>query len=148
MRRLIVALSLVISAPSFATFLLNDVMSLEEQQKTGVANLTPDQRAELELWLNLNFIPKPVTPPPPSVKQAPVTLSENLNNGKQLRLSDGSLYEVSPDDVGLTGFWITPFEVKILPSRDATYPVLLVNTNTGTAVKAKQISPPTITPTP
>ncbi len=136
------------TSPMPTVFLLDDVMTQEDQQKTGVANLTSEQKQALIIWLNQNFVPKPQVEAPPSGKVPTLYLSENIEGGKKLRLTDGSVYEVSPDDLNLTGFWITPFPIKILPSRDPQYPYLIINMNTGTAVKAKQLTPPTLPVTP
>lgn len=125
--------------------MLDDVMSPEEQKKTGINHLTAAEKQELEKWLNENFTFKlPEAAAQPDLPKKELYLSENINNGKQLRLSDGSVYEIAPDDLVRTSFWITPFQIKIVPSQDPNYPYQIINTNTGTAVKAKQVSPPTI----
>lgn len=148
MKTQLLALLLLAAAPVSGLFLLDDVMTQEEQQKTGIARLTAEEKQELTLWLNLTFIPKPqqAAASTPSKATENLYLSENIDNGKRLRLNDGSLYEISPEDEGLTGFWITPFPIKITESHDPNYPYLIINVNTGTGVKAKQITPPTVIP--
>jgi hypothetical protein len=131
----------VLSLPAaFAQILLDDVMSDEEQHRTGVFYLNHNQRAELETWLNDNFVLKTQQQP----KQAPqeLTLAENINNGHQLRLSDGSLYEIAPSDVTRAAGWITPFPIQVVPSGDPNYPFKIVNTNTGNSLKAKLLTAP------
>jgi hypothetical protein len=137
-------IGLVAAMQLSGSIMLDDVMTPQEQQKTGINRLTPAEKQELEKWLNENFtfkLPEAAAQPEPQKKE--LYLSENINNGKQLRLSDGSVYEIAPDDLVRTSFWITPFMIKIVPSQDPNYPYQIINTNTGTAVKAKQVSPPT-----
>ncbi len=119
---------------------LNDVMSRAEQKKTGVARLSEVQKQELEKWMNDKFVLKPVQ------AEVPLTLQQNLQNGSQLELSDGSIYEIIPSDRSKTTFWLTPIVMKVAPSDDPMYPVLLTNTLTGVSVKAKQIRAATLKP--
>jgi hypothetical protein len=151
-----VAAMLIQTTPSFALILLDEVMSRDVQQKTGVANLTPLQKAALEDWLNANFEVKSSK----VEKQAPeIMLSINIEGGRKLQLSDGTMWEVDPNDVVQSSVWITPFPIRIVPSDSADYPFLLVNKTSGVSVKArkvvpgseaetKQPSPPTMTSQP
>lgn len=116
---------------------LSDVMSTDEQQKTGVAQLTGVQKQELEKWMNDKFILKTAT------STASLTLQQNLQNGAQLELSDGSIYEIAPSDRSKTTFWLTPINMTVTPSNDPMYPVLLTNTLSGVSVRAKQVRAPT-----
>lgn len=136
---------LVLSSSLQAQILLDQVMSKEEQQKTGVANLSVKQKIALEAWLNKNFVLKQ----PAKSSDEQLTLSINIDNGKKLQLSDNSLWEVSPEDISTAAIWITPFPIQISKSNDPDYPYLLVNKNTHTSVKARKIStaiPPGISP--
>lgn len=133
-----VAALLIQTTPSFALFLLDDVMSKDVQQKTGVANLTPVQKAALEDWLNANFEVKNSM----TEKQTPeVMLSINIEGGKKLQLSDGTMWEVDPNDIVQSSVWITPFPMRIVPSDSTDYPFLLVNKISGVSVKARKIAP-------
>lgn len=114
---------------------LNDVMTPDEQQKTGVSQLTDAQKKELETWINQKFTLK-------SDKAKQVYLSENIQSGSQLRLSDGSLYEVNPADRDKASFWLTPFQVRIEPNKDPNYPYNITNTVSMVTVRAKQVEPP------
>jgi hypothetical protein len=116
---------------------LTDMMTTEEQKKTGVSNLTPGQKQELDAWLDQKFTVKTA-----AAKQPDIYLSENIRGGAQLRFSDGSTYEVSPQDRNRTEFWITPFLVKIEPSGDPNYPYKITNTLSGVSVSAKQVQVP------
>jgi hypothetical protein len=128
-----------------AQIVLDDVMSRDEQKKTGVANLSRFQKIALEDWLNKNFIPKPKEQ---TAQPAELSLSINMDNGKKLLLSDNSLWEISPADVTTSSVWITPFPVKLTPSADPDYPCLIVNLNSGISVKARQIPNSTQPPPP
>lgn len=140
-----IAIALTQATPCFALFLLDDVMSKETQQKTGVANLTPNQKKILESWLNQNFELKTNNQ---TAKEPDLFLSININAGQKLQLSDGSLWEVSPVDVAQASVWITPFPLRIIPGSDPNYPYLIVNKTSGISINARPISPSTGTSTP
>lgn len=112
---------------------LSDLMSADEQKKTGVSQLSEIQKQELEKWMNDKFILKSAS------TTTPLTLQQNLQNGAQLELSDGSIYEVAPSDKSKTTFWLTPINITVTPSNDPMYPVLLTNTLSGVSVRAKQV---------
>jgi hypothetical protein len=124
-----------------AQIILEEVMSKEDQKKTGIANLSRHQKIALEAWLNQNFILKTKE----HSSQSELSLSLNINNGQKIELSDNSLWEIAPNDVSISAVWITPFPVKITPSGDPDYPCLIVNLNSGVSIKARQI-PPSATP--
>jgi hypothetical protein len=126
------SLSLVCALP-LAAFDLNQMTS-EEQQKTGVSQLTPVQKKALEEWLDNHCSAQ-------SAQNTALYLSVNIDSGKRLELSDGSIYEVAPGDTGQTSLWITPFPIRIESSTDPDYPLRLVNINSGSSVKARKLSP-------
>lgn len=68
-------------------------------------------------------------------------LSVNIQSGKQLLLSDNSLYEVAPGDVKTASTWLTPFPIRIDQSGDANYPCKLTNMTTNASIKARAIAP-------
>lgn len=123
-----------------ARIYLEDVMSQEEQLKTGVYNLNHDQKLELENWINNTFVLKNSTMAPNEEPIATLTFDLVLANGKFVQLSDQSLYEISPDDIPKTAVWLLPFPIALKASGNADYPVLLVNQNTGESVKGKKVS--------
>ncbi len=126
-----------------AQILLDQVMSKEDQKKTGVDKLTKNQKIALENWLNQNFTPKVVT----KESESELFLSINIDNGHKIQLSDNTLWEVSPDDVNTSSLWLTPFAVKIIPSGDPVYPCLIVNKESNVSVKARRVfAPRTISP--
>ena len=131
-----------------AEFLLDQIMTKEDQKKTGISTLHYQQRLALEKWLNEHMVVKSQV-----THASPVTrsLSININNGQKILLSDNTLWEVSPDDIGTSSVWITPFPVQVEPSGNTDYPSYLININTGARIKARQIStetPPATPPSP
>ncbi|NGX38422.1 MAG: hypothetical protein K1000chlam2_01595 [Chlamydiae bacterium] len=66
-------------------------------------------------------------------------LSLNIDEGKYLQLSDGSTYEIDPDDRLYSSYWITPFPLMISKSDNSEYPVRITNLNTDTGVNGKQV---------
>ncbi len=123
-----------------AQIILDEVMSRDEQKKTGVATLSRTQKTALEAWLNQNFVLKSKEEAPPP-QQSELSLSINIDNGQKIELSDNSLWEIAPSDVPTSAIWITPFPVKIIPSGDPDYPCSIVNLNSGVSVKARPSKP-------
>jgi hypothetical protein len=117
--------------------LLDDVMTKEEQKKTGVKKLTYAQKVALESWLNKNFTLKTKT----EETTPELTLSINIEDGRKLELSDSSIWEVAPNDISTAAIWLTPFPIKIAPSNDPEYPYLLINAYSGASVKARKVRP-------
>ena len=76
--------------------------------------------------------------PPRKRKGSNPLIQESLNNGRFIRLSDNSLWEINPKDTPITQSWITPAEIIIAPSDDATYPFRLTNSITGSSVLARR----------
>jgi hypothetical protein len=130
--------------PCLARIFLDDAMSPEEQKKTGVAGLSYQQRLALEQWLNDNYIAKS----PEEEKKIdtnPLYLSQNIDNGKTLMLTDDSVWEVKPEDRSVSESWLTPFPLQVLDNTDpdkAQYPKKFVNLNTNAMIKVKMVRPP------
>lgn len=131
-----IAIAAIHVSTTYADILIDDVMTREDQKKTGVANLSLKQKIALEAWINDHFILKDQ---PKHNAEIARSLSININNGEKLLLSDNSLWEIDPKDRSVASVWITPFPVNILPSGDKDYPSLIVNINSGATVKARQI---------
>lgn len=128
----------VLACPAlWAQISLDKEMPTDVQKRTGVWNLTPQQKKALEQWLDQNMTLNPKK----TGLNAPrdLYLSLNIEGGKKLQLSDGRIYEVAPEDVASASAWVTPFTLLLKPSRDPDYPVLIVNRDSGTTVRAKQI---------
>jgi hypothetical protein len=66
-----------------------------------------------------------------------IYLSYNMSNGSMLVLSDGSRWDINPDDQKKTSLWMTPMEIQVKPSNNQTYPYMLVNMQTKENVLAK-----------
>ena len=139
------SICLVLSIPLSARITLSDTMSIQMQKKTGVIDLSYQQKLALEQWLNDNFALKN-QPEAKKKDDTQVYLSENINNGQKLELSDGSVWEVQPEDVNKASFWITPFPLEFLPNEDpldnAEYPKKILNKYTGVTVRVKQLRAP------
>lgn len=134
-----------VSSPNaFALIILDDVMSKEEEKRTGVNKMNHNQRMALEEWLNKNFILKAQAERSETATNDAIFLSENLDGGQRLKLSDGSIYQIAPDDLARSSLWITPIEIKISQGTDPNFPYLLINVDSGSALKAKQVQGPTI----
>ncbi len=73
--------------------------------------------------------------------QEALTVDENLHSGKVLVLSDGSTWEVAPQDLGTSQTWLFPSPLKIEKSGDATYPYRITNAQAGTSILVRPIAP-------
>lgn len=112
-------------------------MTVEEEKETGVYYLTPLQRGALENWIE-----KHCRLHCANQKESPnktLSLYTNLDGGRRLELSDGNIYEVSPEDLNISASWVTPFPLKIEMSHDPDYPLLIVNTYTGRSVRVRKL---------
>jgi len=139
-------LSFFFTTSSFALILIDDMMTKEEQKKTGLYYLNHNQRRALEKWLNDHVILKTAQTAPQEASKAPsgqkLFLSLNIQGGKQLQLSDGSVYEIAPSDINVASGWITPIPIEISQSGYPDYPYLLTNKNTDGKVRAKLVTQP------
>lgn len=140
-----VSICLLIQAALHAEeMFLNDVMPKDVQKKTGVSDLSYKQRLALEKWINDTFVLK--NPPEKKKVEETLYLSQNIDNGKVLELTDGSAWQVAPDDVERAAFWIIPFPLYFVDNNDPNdndkYPKKIVNRNTGLGVKVRQLRAP------
>ena len=76
-----------------------------------------------------------------STTDSDLTIVENLHNGKVLKLSNGTLWEVAPQDVEITEIWIFPFPLKLEKSGNKQYPFYLVNLHSKTKILVRHIGP-------
>ncbi len=109
-------------------------MTDEEKEKTGIARLSFEERIALQDWIEERSSKKIVAQ---GKKTGPV-LQEVLKNGRYVRLSDNSLWEIDPNDTPITQSWITAVEVKVNLNTNSEYPYNLTNTLTGSIVKARK----------
>ncbi len=123
---------------------LNEVMPKDIQKKTGVIDLNYQQRLALEKWINETFVLK--NPPVSKKSTSNLYLSQNINNGQILELSDGSRWQVAPQDVERASFWIVPFPLYLTENTNSAdneeYPMKIVNENTRIGVKVRQLRKP------
>lgn len=126
---------------AFTFFIFDDMMTRREKEITGIDNLDHNQVQALENWINRNFVLKSEV----NKQKAPMRdlyLSENFDNGKSIRLTDDSVFEVNPEDIQYSALWITPFPIQTVPSGNPNYPVKIINLNTGSSITARQTVPP------
>ena len=116
-----------------ATLRLDQMMTVEEQKKTGIAKLSDTQKKELEAWINSKFILK-------TTSDETVSVQFNLSNGSRLLLSNNKLYEVSPPDRAEASAWLSVI-VTLTPSNDPAYPWTITNTATQSSIKARVVQP-------
>jgi hypothetical protein len=135
----IFAIAAFYSTKLLGTMRLNEVMTADEQKKTGVVDLSDVQKKELESWINNKFVLKTATAAPTA---QPLYLQQNIQGGTQLMFSDGSLYEIAPTDRAKATFWLTPIAVTIEPSGDPNYPSTITNTLTNVSVNGKMVKAP------
>ncbi len=110
-------------------------MSVQEMKQTGMTKLSAQEKMALQEWIEGHYAKKEIAQN--SNKTVP-SLQENLNNGRYIRLTDNSLWEIRQSDTPITQGWITPVEIKVSQSDDSAYPYNLTNTLTGSSVKARK----------
>ena len=113
-------------------------MSSQEQKTTGIAKLNEPEKKSLQEWISKNYdrrkeLAKSDAAGHPSIQ-------ESINNGKYIRLTDNSLWEIQPKDTPITQSWITPVEILITESDNPNYPFKLTNSLTGSSVSARQVA--------
>lgn len=114
---------------------LDTHMSPEEEKATGIYKLTPAEKKALQNWINKNHVKRPGAHP----KSALPKISQVLERGAYVRLSDNSLWEIAPEDRPISQSWITPVEIIPEETGEDPYPYTLTNSLTGSRVKAKKI---------
>lgn len=115
-------------------------MTPQDKKKTGVFKLRDHEKATLQQWIDSRYEKRSE---PLAQRSAPIvkpSISENFQNGAFIKLSDGSLWNIRPQDTPITQGWITSVEIMIAPSKDPEYPYKLTNTLTGSSVLAKKAS--------
>ena len=89
---------------------LDEVMSSEDQKKSGVAYLTTQQRIALENWVNKNCnCPNRIAP---EETNKTLFVSINIDGGKNIQLNDNSIWDVDPDDYLLSEAWLSSIPRK------------------------------------
>ena len=139
----------------FAVNVLDTEMSQEDKKSTGINKLSDSEKAALQQWIDANYQKKGAESLSGSqqVKGIYPTLSENLMKSQYLRLSDGTLWNVRPEDVPIAQSWITPVQIVVSQSTNPFFPYKLTNQVSGTSILARktdklpQQSSPQLSPT-
>lgn len=112
-------------------------MPIDIQKYTGVYYLTDEQKEYLADWLQENMN-QPSASSSTSYAQKELYLSENIEGGKFLRLSDNSVWEVDPIDLSRSKIWLFPFPVRLRKNGRQDFPYTLTNMNTGSKVDVRK----------
>lgn len=111
---------------------INDIMSVEDQRKTGVLGLKQRQKMELAKWLvDHGYYEAEKT------NSSDDNLTLTMNDKKDLQLSDGSLWEVAPEDVAISSTWGSNAQVLLERTKNPLYPYNLLNLKTKEKVKVR-----------
>ena len=146
-------IQLLLISALFSAEILDFDMTPDEKKKTGVGKLSDKQKSALQHWIDNHYVKRDLPLANVAPKKRPM-ISETLQNGKFIRLSDGTLWSIAPADTPLTQSWITPVEIIVSESSgDREYPYKLTNTLTGSSVRAQKVDKvtppqPATTPTP
>ncbi len=132
----------VISAVLFAAeapkqiLSLDQVMTTDEQEKTGVSKLSAKERAALEEWLTrftVTIATEVAKKSAGSGKSVVYSgfgqkhwVREKIENGAFIKLEDGSLWQISPIDKINTMLWLPTDNVVVIESGNPQYPYKLV----------------------
>lgn len=145
MKSLILALS-ICSLAFGAT--LDQVMPKDVQKRTGVDKLSAKEQAALAEYITqVKEEHVPATAPSTIDSQdgqnpdAPkLSMRENLQGGKLLKLSDGSIWQVDPNDLNISRIWLFPFDVEITQDPYShAYPYKMKNLSTGTVINVRKL---------
>lgn len=116
-------------------------MSPEDMKNTGMNKLNDPEKMALQQWIDAHYDKKavaaPALPTNPA-KAGKLSLSENLLSGRYVRLSDGTLWNIRPQDTPIVQGWITPADIVVSPSDNSFYPFKLTNQISGSSVLARK----------
>lgn len=114
---------------------INDLMTIEDQNKTGVIRLTQNQKRELAKWLVAHgYYEDQKTY---EVLSGP-KVSLNVYGGKIIQLSDNTVWEIAPEDIKISETWLNSIPIKVTKTTNPNYPYLLINLLNKVSVKAKK----------
>ncbi len=116
---------------------LDDYMPVDIQKYSGVYSLSDDQKQYLADWLAEHMGDGKKTRNEHHAKE--LFLSENVEGGKFLRLSDNSLWEVDPIDLSRSKIWLFPFPVRLRKNGRQDFPYTVTNMNTGSKVDVRRV---------
>ena len=115
----------------------------------GSSILLPDDNQKARIWNSTLLVQTAGTSSLPGTRfQVPPTRSIGsgywiesvFDDGKLIKLQDGSLWEVSPLDAIDSALWLPMSGLTIIEGDDPSYPYKLVNTDDNEIVNAKPIS--------
>ena len=131
---------------------LDQQMSLQDKQQTGIVNLTLKQRQALGMWIDHHYQPINDTSStesaelqnlnkssikPPLDNPVQYMLVQNLGKGQELILSDRSQWIIHPEDLSISQGWKESTKISIEHGFDAGFPFILMNLDTHQSVKAR-----------
>lgn len=121
----------------FPLELLDHSMDSSDRKKTGVYKLSDKEKAILQKWIDTHYV-KREEPLLQEGTTKHALLEENLQNGKFIKLSDQTLWEIFPEDTSLAQGWITPVEIITTKTNQGEHPYQLFNSLTGSSLRAKK----------
>lgn len=119
----------------------------QDKKKTGIYKLSDKEKGALQKWIDMHY-EKRETPALGEGEEMHAQLQENLSNGRSIRLSNGTLWNIHPGDTLISQGWITPVDIIVTQSGDPDYPYKLTNSVTGSSVRAKKAEKKTLPPAP
>jgi hypothetical protein len=133
MTPIILALSLI------AAQVVEFDMDQKQQKATGVTKLSKKEKRSLKEWIDHHYAKREQPLADANTPKAP-TMQDNYYNGRFIRLSDSSLWEINPEDSAITQGWITPVEIVATPNTEGNYTYKLTNSLTGSSVRARRVT--------
>lgn len=129
-------LFLLAAFPLLAAEILDHEMSSQDRKVTGISKLRDKEKAALYDWID-TYYEKREQPKIGRESSLRSSLQDNLQNGTLIRLANGSLWKIKPEDTNLSQGWITPVDILIASSNDKEFPHRLTNSMTGSSIRAK-----------
>ena len=129
---------LLAAAHALAPEVLDHEMTAEERKLTGIHKLSDKEKSVLQRWIDSHYEKREVVVAQKLTGKHP-TLSENLQSGQYIELSDNTIWQIRPKDLPISQGWITPAEIIVTQSGDRNYPSKLTNSVTGSSVFAKRV---------
>lgn len=148
---------------------LDELMSLNDQRRTGIIRLDNQERMALQKWLAEftrealdnapsyrpsmklgNWVQQWETPPLAFQtdkafkmdRQIPARIAHIIDSGSLIELENGSVWEVAPIHKYKAKRWYNQEEVKVTQSKNPKYPFLLTNLSSKQSLMAMMRTPP------
>ena len=122
---------------------LDDLMTPEEQKKTGISKLTEAEKEELEKWLTGIFImtASEISKIHQKLGGERHWIKEKLDGGRYLILENNIVWEISPLDRVNTFLWMPLEDVLIIKNDHGfLYPYKIINVDNNETVDAKPLT--------